>query len=30
VKTADEILAALARYCERVSAATSHANESGD
>jgi hypothetical protein len=27
VKTADEILAALARYCERVSAAASHASE---
>ena len=30
VKTADEILAALARYCERVSVATSHADEPGD
>jgi transposase len=30
VKTADEILAALTRYCERVSAAASHANEPGD
>jgi len=27
VKTADQILAALARYCERVSAATSHGSE---
>jgi transposase len=30
VKTADQILASLARYCERVSAANSHANESED
>ena len=29
VKTADQILAALARYCERVSAATSHSSEAG-
>jgi hypothetical protein len=28
VKTADEILAALARYCERLSAAATHAEES--
>ena len=28
VKSADEILAALARYCERISAATSHAKKS--
>ena len=28
VKTADQILAALARYCERVSASASHADES--
>jgi len=27
VKTADQILAALARYCERVSAATTHSSE---
>ena len=27
VKTADQILAALARYCERVSAAASHSSE---
>ena len=27
VKTADQILASLARYCERVSAAVMHASE---